>query len=246
MTASYLDVAVEAATRAGAFLLQHRGAARSVSTKSSSINLVTEIDRGAEALVVETIHRHFPDHSILAEEGGAVERSGTHRWVIDPLDGTTNFVHGLRLFAVSVALEIEGRTVVGGGATVNGVPLRVSATSSLADSLLATGFPYTVSVAPDNNLPEHAAFTRRSRILRQLGTAAITLASVAAGRLDGFWELVLGPWDVAAGGLLVEEAGGRISNLEGGPVDRAAPAVVASNGAIHDEMITTLKEVRAQ
>ena len=188
--------------------------------KSSPINLVTEIDRGAEALVVERIHHHFPDHSILAEEGGAMERSRTHRWVIDPLDGTTNFVHG--------------------------VPLRVSATSSLADSLLATGFPYTVSVAPDNNLPEHAAFTRRSRIVRELGTAAITLAWVAAGRLDGFWELVLGPWDVAAGGLLVEEAGGRITSLEDGPVDRAAPAVVASNGAIHDEMITTLKEVRAQ
>jgi len=262
MTASYLDVAVEAATRAGAFLLEHRGAARSVSAKSSPINLVTEIDRGAEALVVGTIHRHFPDHSILAEEGGAVERSGTHRWVIDPLDGTTNFVHGLRLFAVSVALEIEGRTVVGvvldpnlgecfvaergRGATVNGMPLRVSGTSSLADSLLATGFPYTVSVAPDNNLAEHAAFTRRSRIVRELGTAAITLASVAAGRLDGFWELVLGPWDVAAGGLLVEEAGGRITSLVGGPVDRVAPAVVASNGTIHDAMIRTLKEVRAQ
>jgi len=262
MSASYLDVAVDAARRAGAFLREHRGAARSVSMKSSPINLVTEIDRGAEALVVERIHHHFPDHSILAEEGGAMERSRTHRWVIDPLDGTTNFVHGLPLFAVSIALEIEGRVAVGvvfdpnlgecfvaergRGATVNGVPLRVSATSSLADSLLATGFPYTVSVAPDNNLAEHAAFTRRSRIVRELGTAAITLAWVAAGRLDGFWELVLGPWDVAAGGLLVEEAGGRITSLEDGPVDRAAPAVVASNGAIHDEMITTLKEVRAQ
>jgi myo-inositol-1(or 4)-monophosphatase len=262
MTPSYLEVAVEAARRAGAFLLERRGAAVRVSIKSSPINLVTDIDRGAEALVVETIHRHFPDHSILAEEGGALARSPSHRWVVDPLDGTTNFVHGLPLFAVSVALEVDGRAVVGvifdpnrgecftaergRGARVNGAPLRVSSTATLDESLLATGFPYDMRATADNNLGEHAALTRRSRIVRQLGSAALSLAAVAAGRLDGFWELVLGPWDVAAGALLVEEAGGRVTSLEGGPVDPAAPAVVASNGAIHDEIIRTLKEVRAQ
>ena len=262
MTASFLEVAVEAARRAGALLLEHRGAALTVSTKSSPINLVTDIDRGAEALVVDTIHGHFPGHSILAEEGGALERSHTHRWIVDPLDGTTNFVHGLPLFAVSVALEVDGRAVVGvvfdpnlgecftaergRGARVNGVPLRVSSTATLGESLLATGFPYDVRAAADNNLAEHAALTRRSRIVRELGSAALSLASVAAGRLDGFWELGLGPWDVAAGALLVEEAGGRVTSLEGGPVDPATPAVVASNGTIHDEIIRTLKEVRAQ
>ncbi len=262
MASDFLDVAVEAARRAGAYLREHRGAASLVTTKSSPINLVTDIDRGAEALVVDTIQHHFPDHSILAEEGGALLRSRTHRWVVDPLDGTTNFLHGVPLFAVSVALEVDGRAEAGAvfdpnrdecftarrgrGATLDGAPLRVSSRTALDESLLATGFPYDVRATASNNLAEHAAFTRRSRIVRELGSAAITLAWVAAGRLDGFWELVLGPWDIAAGALLVEEAGGRVTGLDGGPVDPVVPAVVASNGAIHDEMLRTLKEVRAQ
>ena len=258
---AFREVAVAAARAAGALLRAHRGAARSVRAKSSPINLVTEVDREAEALVVDAIRARFPGHAILGEEGGA-QGSSTHRWIIDPLDGTTNFVHGLPLFSVSIGLEIAGRMAVGvvydpsldecfvaergAGAFLDGRRLAVSETTELGASLLATGFPYDVRDTSDNNLAEYAAFTRQNRSVRELGSAAITLAAVAAGRLDGYWELVLGPWDVAAGLLLVEEAGGRVTDLRGGPLDLAAPRVVASNGRIHEAMLRTLASVRGR
>jgi len=255
----FREVAVAAARAAGALLRAHRGAARSVRAKSSPINLVTEIDREAEALVVDAIRARFPGHAILGEEGGA-QGSSIHRWIIDPLDGTTNFVHGLPLFSVSIGLEVAGRMAVvydpsldecfvaerGAGAFLDGRRLAVSETAALGASLLATGFPYDVRDTSDNNLAEYAAFTRQNRSVRELGSAAITLAAVAAGRLDGYWELVLGPWDVAAGLLLVEEAGGRVTDLRGGPLDLAAPRVVASNGRIHEAMLRTLASVRGR
>jgi myo-inositol-1(or 4)-monophosphatase len=261
MTLAFRDVAVTAARRAGALLRTHAGAPRTVDVKGSPINLVTEIDRQAEALIVETIHARFPHHAVLGEEGGA-RGEGSHRWIIDPIDGTTNFVHGLPLFSVSIGLEVDGRLEIGvvydpardecfvaergAGAYLGDRRLAVSATASLGASLLATGFPYDVRDTPDNNLAEYAAFTRRNRSVRELGSAALTLAAVAAGRLDGYWELVLGPWDVAAGWLLVEEAGGRVTDLSGGPLDLAAPRVVASNGRIHDEMLSVLATVRGR
>ena len=260
MTDAFREVAVAAARRAGALLRAHVGAARAVSVKSSPINLVTEVDRQAEALIVETIRDRFPHHAVLGEEGGA-QGGGTHRWIIDPIDGTTNFVHGLPIFSVSIGLEVEGRIRIGvvydpsldecfvaergAGAYLGERRLAVSATTALDASLLATGFPYDVRDSPDNNLAEYAAFTRQNRSVRELGSAAITLAWVAAGRLDGYWELVLGPWDVAAGWLLVEEAGGRVTDLAGGPLDLGAPAVLASNGHIHAAMLAVLRKVRA-
>jgi myo-inositol-1(or 4)-monophosphatase len=262
MVGSFREVAVEAARRAGALLATRDGRPLRVARKSSSINLVTEMDRRAECLIVELLRSHFPDHSILAEESGLAEACAGYRWVIDPLDGTTNYVHGLPLYGVSIALEAEGEIVLGvvydpnrrecfvaergRGATLDGRPMRVSATATLDESLLATGFPYDIRETARTNLPEHAAFSRRCQVVRELGSAALSLAAVAAGRLDGYWELSLGPWDLAAGALLVVEAGGRVSAPGGEPIDWSRPDVVASNGVIHGEMLSTLREGRAR
>jgi myo-inositol-1(or 4)-monophosphatase len=218
------------------------------------------MDARVESLVVGRLRAAFPDDGILAEEGGAAAGRSTRRWIIDPLDGTTNYAHGLPIFAVSVALEADGRIELGvvydpnldelfvaergAGASVNDTPLAVSATASLDESLLATGFPYNVRETPDNNLAEYGAFSLRCHGVRRMGSAVIYLAYVAAGRIDGYWELSLGPWDAAAGSLLVEEAGGRVTNLAGGPLDLAAPTVVASNGRIHEAMLQVLTDVR--
>lgn len=259
MTPSAREVAVDAATRAGALLRAHLGGRREVSYKDSPINLVTEMDRRAEALIVETIQRHFPEHGILAEERGTVGGDGAHRWIVDPLDGTTNYAHGLPIYCVSIALEVRGSVVLGvvvdpnrdecyvaergRGATLNGAPIRVSATAALGESLLGTGYQYDIRKNARNNLAEHAALLLRSHSVREIGSAVLHLASVAAGRLEAFWELSLGAWDVAAGSLLVEEAGGRVTNPSGGPLDLASPSIVASNGAIHDELLAVLAEV---
>jgi myo-inositol-1(or 4)-monophosphatase len=260
MADPFLEVAVDAARRAGGLLLGRLGSLRQIGYKGSPSNIVTEMDRQAEALIVECIGSRFPDHAILAEESGVQTGSSTHRWIVDPLDGTTNYAHGMPFFAVSIALEIDGVVALGvvydpnreecftvrrgHGASLNGAPMRVSETRTLDESLLSTGYPYDIRKVRDNNLAEHAAFMVRCRSVREMGSAAINLALVAAGRLDAFWELKLGPWDVAAGCLMVEEAGGRVTNPAGGPVDLDAPAVVASNGRIHGEMLATLAEVR--
>ena len=249
MADPFLEVAVDAARRAGGLLLGRLGTLRTIDYKGSPSNIVTEMDRQAEALIVGCIAERFPDHAILAEEG-------------DPLDGTTNYAHGMPFFAVSIALEIDGVVVMGvvydpnrdecfttrrgHGAFLKDAPMRVSETPTLDESLLSTGYPYDIRQVRDTNLAEHAAFMVRCRSVREMGSAAINLALVAAGRLDAFWELKLGPWDVAAGCLMVEEAGGRVTTPEGGPVDLGAPSVVASNGRIHDEILSTLKEVRGQ
>lgn len=258
---SFLEVAVAAARQAGAVLQTQFGAARRVSYKGSPTNLVTEMDRRAEALIIESIRAHFPDHAVLAEESGRLEGARGYRWIVDPLDGTTNYAHGLPIYAVSIALEIDGRLALGvvyepardeclvaergRGASLNGAPIRVSTTARLNESLLSTGYPYDIREGGDNNLAEHAAVSLRCHSVREIGSAVLNLAAVAAGRLDAFWELRLGPWDVAAGMLLVEEAGGRVTDPAGGPVDLSAPAVVASNGLIHDEILHVLKEVRS-
>ena len=261
MNASFREVAVDAATRAGALLRANLAGTREVSYKGGSpINLVTEMDRRSEALIVEAIQRRFPDHGILAEERGRVGGASAHRWIVDPLDGTTNYAHGLPIYCVSIALEIAGCLALGvvydpqrdecfvaergGGATLNGARLSVSATATLGESLLSTGYQYDIRSATRNNLAEHAAVLLRSHSVREIGSAVLNLAYVAAGRLDGFWELSLGAWDVAAGALLVEEAGGRVTSPEGGALDLAAPSIVASNGIIHDEILAVLESAR--
>jgi myo-inositol-1(or 4)-monophosphatase len=262
MIDTFFEVAVDAARRAGGLLLGRFGSLRQIDFKGSPTNIVTEMDRQAEALIVEQIGGRFPEHTILAEEGGGRAGLSSHRWIVDPLDGTTNYAHGMPFFAVSIALEIDGVVVLGvvfdpnrdecftvrrgHGAFLNGAPMSVSETPTLDLSLLSTGYPYDIRNARRKNLAEHAAFMLRCRSVREMGSAAINLALVAAGRLDAFWELSLGPWDVAAGCLMVEEAGGRVTNPEGGPVNIDSPAVLASNGKIHGEMLATLKEARSQ
>jgi myo-inositol-1(or 4)-monophosphatase len=253
-------VAIDAARDAGRLLRAELRGSRRIAFKGASTNLVTEMDERAEALIVGRLGQAFPDDTILAEERGAAPGRSDRRWIVDPLDGTTNYAHGVAIYCVSIALEVDRRIELGvaydpsldelhvaergRGATVNGERLAVSSTATLDESLLTTGFPYNIRETRDTNLKEYAAFAVRCRGVRRLGSAVLDLAWVAAGRLDGFWELRLGPWDVAAGRLFIEEAGGRVTNLEGGALDLDAPAVVASNGRIHDAMLTVLRETR--
>jgi myo-inositol-1(or 4)-monophosphatase len=253
-------VAVDAARSAGALLREALGGTRRIDYKGHPTNLVTEMDRRAEALIVERLHGTFPDHAILGEEGGARGGRSEYRWLIDPLDGTTNYAHGMPVFAVSVALERAGQVELGvaydptreecfvaergRGVTLNGEPLRVSATPVLDEALLVTGFPYDIRTNPETNLPEYAALSLRSRAVRRLGSAVLDLCYVAAGRFDGFWELTLGPWDMAAGGLMVLEAGGRVTSVRGGPWSLDGPGVLATNGPIHAALLAVLEDVR--
>ncbi|HEV8584372.1 MAG TPA: inositol monophosphatase family protein [Methylomirabilota bacterium] len=253
-------VAVDAARAAGRLLRDELSGSRRIAYKGAPTNLVTEMDQRAEAEILGRLRDAFPEDAILSEESGKASGRSGRRWIVDPLDGTTNYAHGLPVFGVSIALEAERRIVLGvvydptreelfvgergRGATLNEVPVRVSATSTLNEALLTTGFPYDIRETRDTNLAEYAAFAVRARAVRRMGSAVLDLAYVACGRFDGFWELSLGPWDVAAGGLLVEEAGGTLTGIDGGPMDVDAPTLVASNGAIHQEILSVLKEVR--
>jgi len=253
-------VAVDAARAAGQLLKSELAGSRRIAYKGSPTNLVTEMDARVEELIVGRLTSVFPDDAVLGEERGASTGRSGRRWIIDPLDGTTNYAHGFPAFGVSIGLESAGRVELGvvydpnldelfvgergRGATVNERPLAVSTTPTLNESLLATGFPYNIRESRDNNLQEYAAFSVRVRAVRRLGSAVLYLAWLASGRLDGYWELRLGPWDVAAGSLLVEEAGGRITNLTGGTLDLDSPSLVASNGRIHEAVLAVLREVR--
>jgi myo-inositol-1(or 4)-monophosphatase len=253
-------LAIEAARAAGELLRSELTGARRIAFKGAPTNLVTEMDARAEALILERIREGFPDDAILSEEMGAERGRSNRRWIVDPLDGTTNYAHGIPVFAVSIALEVAGRVQLGvvydpsheelyvaeraGGAFVNDRKLSVSSAATLDESLLCSGFPYNLRETADNNLAEYAAFSLRAQGVRRMGSAVLYLAWLAAGRFDGYWELRTGPWDVAAGALLVEEAGGRVTALDGRPLDVDRPAIVASNGHIHAEMLRVLGEIR--
>jgi myo-inositol-1(or 4)-monophosphatase len=248
-----LDFAIQTARDAGRILAERFGRKIEISNKSE-IDLVTESDLASERLIIDRIRTYYPRHSILAEESGAStphENESGWRWIIDPLDGTTNYAHGYPCFCVSIALENQGRMEIGvvydpirdemfaaergQGASLNGRRITVSQTRSLASALLCTGFPY--DVRERNEFARHfASFIMHAQGVRRDGAAALDLAYVAAGRFDGFWEEGLKPWDVAAGALIIEEAGGRISNYLGAPLDIHNPPIVASNGLIHDQM----------
>ncbi|ACD94144.1 inositol monophosphatase family protein [Trichlorobacter lovleyi] len=251
----FLDCAIEAALAAGQLQRSRFDAAFSIDLKGAK-NLVTELDLASEALIVEKIHARFPEHGILAEEGDYPAGDGRHVWIIDPLDGTTNYAHGYPWFCVSIALAVGGELVVGaiynpmtdelfsattgGGAFRNGRRLSVSNRQPLASALLGTGFPYDCATDPENNFDHFIRFQKAARGIRRAGAAALDLAYLAAGRLDGFWEVKLKPWDVAAGTLLVREAGGLVSAFDGSDYEVTDHRILASNGLIHDEMIALL------
>jgi len=253
-----LELAVDLARRAGAIQRARYETALQISTKSAPVDLVTEVDRACEALVVAALEKERPGDAVLAEEGGGSDRDGAAwRWVIDPLDGTTNYAHGYPRFCVSIGVERDGEREVGvvydplleelyhavrgGGAFRNGRRIRVSPETRLDRALVATGFAYDARESARDNLNYFGAFLKRVRALRRDGSAALDLSYVACGRLEGYWELKLKPWDVAAGALLVEEAGGRFSDFEGGPGARSGREVVASNGLVHEAMLELIR-----
>jgi myo-inositol-1(or 4)-monophosphatase len=255
------QVALRAARAAGRIHLK-RLSRITVNRKSNSIDLVTEADRESEAAIVELIHRAFPTHAILAEESGASAHQSDHRWIIDPLDGTTNFAHGYPQFCVSIAYERRGRVEFGvvfdslrkecfiaqrgRGARLNGKPIRVSTTPSLGASLLSTGFPYDRRERRRFYLCFWEELMTRVQGVRRTGSAALDLVYVAAGRTDGFWEFGLKAWDIAAGALIVNEARGRVTNMDGSDLDLNAANIVASNSRIHDELIEVLASARPE
>jgi myo-inositol-1(or 4)-monophosphatase len=241
--------------------LEHFGGRLTIA-KKGAIDLVTNVDLAVERMGRDEIASAFPNHQVLGEEYGVEGTAATgHVWIFDPIDGTTNFAHGLPIFCTSLALEIDGRLEIaavydptrdelftaerGRGAWLNGTRLQVSAQTALIDSLLVTGFPYTVHAEREALLALFDAFMGRSRAVRRLGSAALDVCYVAAGRMDGFWEQGLGAWDIAAAALLVEEAGGRVSDLDGRPFAVRTGRLVASNGHIHDQMIETIASWRA-
>jgi len=260
----FLATASEIVLRAGAIQLSRRESGFRVD-KKGTIDLVTEVDLECERMCRAVIAERFPDHDVLAEElsSGPAERAGSaYRWVFDPLDGTTNYAHGLPIFCSSLALEINGRPEAaavydptraelftaerGEGAYVNGTRLRVSTADRLIDSLLVTGFPYDVHQQSADLVGMFGAFLAQARAVRRLGSAALDLCYVAAGRFEAFWEQHLKPWDVAAGALIVTEAGGRVTGMDGSAFDPVAAHLVASNGHVHDPMLDVIRGFRAE
>lgn len=257
--AAFLEIAREIAQEAGALLLRHFERRGGYELKGE-FDLVTEADQASEALILERLRSHFPTHSVVAEESGGTQNGSEFCWYVDPLDGTTNFAHGFPAFAVSLGLARAGALVCGviydplhrelfeaergSGAFLNGRRIRVSGVTRLHDSLAATGFPSRKRHL-NVNIHFYYQVAMISHGVRRAGSASLDLAYVAAGRLDAFWEFGLNPWDMAAGVLLVEEAGGKVSDMLGGPFSLRGPHLLADNGRLHDELLALFGEVFA-
>ncbi len=250
-----LNFAVATVRAAGALLHDYYYSGVTVKYKGE-IDLITEADRASEALILNRIRSAYPDCAILSEESGASANSSSAVWIADPLDGTTNFAHGLPIFSVTLALVVNGVIEVGAtynpiydelytaqrgqGAYLNGERLHVSAAPMLDKALLVTGFPYDRRTNPNNNIRQFTDFSLRAQGVLRLGSAALDLGAVAAGRLDGYWEWGINPWDVAAGVLMVTEAGGQVTMPDGSPLDLFARQIVASNRLIQNEILNVL------
>jgi myo-inositol-1(or 4)-monophosphatase len=260
----FLATAIEAVLQAGDIQLASFGGDLEVG-KKGAIDLVTNIDLEIERRFRAMIAERFPDHVVLGEEfeqAGQRDAIPEYCWVFDPIDGTTNYAHGLPIFCCSVALEVRGVPVAaavydptrkelftaerGQGARLNGRPLRVSGNDRVIDALLVTGFHYDVHRDPGETMGLFARFVGAARAVRRLGSAALDLCYVAAGRFEGFWEQRLQPWDIAGGALIVQEAGGRVTTVTGGPYASRAGSVLATNGLVHDEMLDLIRDFRRE
>jgi myo-inositol-1(or 4)-monophosphatase len=266
---SFTAVAINTAAKAGEWIKSKLGDFSSLNIKHSPHDLVTEVDKGSEQMIRNLLMTHFPTHAILGEEGvepgpeasikALQEASGSeYLWIVDPVDGTTNFVHGFPFFSVSIALAYKGEVIVGvvydpnrdelfvaekgKGAYVRGRRMQASAEERLLDSLVATGFPADRDMALPANMKGLEAMVPKVRNIRSSGSAALHMAYVASGRLTGFWEIGLNSWDMAAGMLLIEESGGKVTDTLGRPYDLGVRHVAATNGRIHDELLSVLKE----
>jgi myo-inositol-1(or 4)-monophosphatase len=253
--ASFLDAAIEIAREAGQVLLAHRGVGFEL---KGAFDLVTAADHASEQLIVRRLREWFPQHGIVAEEGGRAELNSELRWYVDPLDGTTNFAHGYPAWSVTLALARRGEVIAGvvydplnrelfaaergAGARLNGAPIQVSKTHFMNDALVATGFP-SRKRHQNVNIHFYYQIAMVTHGVRRGGSAALDLAYTACGRLEAFWEFGLNPWDMAAGTLLVEEAGGKTSGMQGEPFDLHGRYVLADNGLVHDEMLAVFGEI---
>ena len=252
-----LNAAVEIAKEAGELQLDGLTKAKKIEYKGNHFNIVTQVDKACEKLIVDFLKDRFPSHDILAEEGTDIKKDSEWLWIVDPLDGTVNYAHGYPLFSVSIGLLHQGKPVVGvvyepnrnemfvaehgGGAMLNDKPIRVTQNKAIEGSMISTGFAYNVAETRLNNVEHFNQFILKCHAVRRDGVASVDLCYVACGRCDGFWELFLKPWDIAAGAVILEEAGGRLSMFDGKPLDIFGDEIVASNGLIHEEMLQILK-----
>jgi myo-inositol-1(or 4)-monophosphatase len=250
---------ISIAKEAGRLVKQSFGKNLKIDFKTNELDLVTEADKASEKLIIDFIRQKYPSHSVLAEEGGGVKNKSDFLWVVDPLDGTTNFAHGLPIFSVSIGVQKNGKTIaavvydvmrdivfaaeLGSGAFANSDKIKVSRTDMLGRSLLVTGFPYNVSENPDRAFERFIALQKKSRGIRRLGSAAIDFCYVASGVFDGFWEVYLHPWDICAGKLIVEEAGGFVTDFSGNEIDIYTKKILATNNRIHNQIINVMNEV---
>jgi myo-inositol-1(or 4)-monophosphatase len=260
----YTKLAIDTAIKAGKIIIKHSGRVKKIGFKDA-VNLVTDVDKLSEEMITSSIRSMFPDHGILTEESKEKRSASEFKWVIDPLDGTTNYAHNLPVYCVSIALEEKGQIILGvvynpnldelfvaekgkgaylykgRGSSKSKHKISVSHESQLGKSLLATGFPYDIRTSRVNNLNHFTNFYKKCQAVRRMGAAALDLAYLAMGRFDGFWELKLSPWDMAAGSLLITEAGGKVTDFSGGPFNIYLKEILATNGKIHQQMVDVLK-----
>ena len=254
-----IDDIIQISKETGELIRNGFGKTHLVEFKTNELNLVTETDKASEKLITDFIRKKYPSHGILAEEGNEANRSAEYLWVIDPLDGTTNFAHGLPIFSVSIGLQKNGGTIAGvvydvmrdivfsaernSGSFENGKRFFPNKHCNLGHGMLATGFPYDIKENPDKAYERFIEFLKHARAIRRLGSAAIDFCYVANGVFDGFWEVSLHPWDLCAGKLIVEEAGGLVTNFDGKPINIYSKQILASNSFIHQKMIEVLNSV---